>query len=70
MNIKIECRADICMPENTAYCFIVAVAFYAACRKAVVRSVTINQVKQELNATSKIVQDKLHAMNFAESLIA
>ena len=23
---------------------------------------TINQVKQELNATSKIVQDKLHAM--------
>ena len=31
---------------------------------------TVNQVKQELNATSKIVQDKLHAMNFAESLIA
>ena len=24
---------------------------------------TVNQVKQELNATSKIVQDKLHAMN-------
>ena len=24
---------------------------------------TINQVKQELNATSKIVQDKLHAMD-------
>ena len=50
------------MTEQYAYGLIVAVAFNAACRKAVVRSVTINQVKQELNATSKNMQDRLHTM--------
>ena len=50
------------MTEQYAYGLVVAVAFNAACRKAVVRSVTINQVKQELNATSKNMQDRLHTM--------
>ena len=50
------------MTEQYAYCLVVAVAFNAACRKVVVRSVTINQVKQELNATSKNMQDRLHTM--------
>ena len=50
------------MTEQYAYCLVVAVAFNAACSKAVVRSVTINQVKQELNATSKNMQDRLHTM--------
>ena len=50
------------MTEQYAYCLVVAVAFYAACRKVVVRSATINQVKQELNATSKNMQDRLHTM--------
>ena len=50
------------MTEQYAYCLVVAVAFNAACRKAVVRNVTINQVKQELNATSKNMQDRLHTM--------
>lgn len=62
VNIEIKGCCDIGMTEQYAYCLIVAVAFNAACRKAVVRSVTINQVKQELNATSKNMQDRLHTM--------
>ena len=50
------------MTEQYAYCLVVAVAFNAAYGKVVVRSVTINQVKQELNATSKNMQDRLHTM--------
>lgn len=62
MNIEIKGCCDVGMTEQYAYGLIVAVAFNAACRKAVVRSVTINQVKQELNATSKNMQDRLHTM--------
>ena len=62
VNIEIKGCCDVGMTEQYAYGLIVAVAFNAACRKAVVRSVTINQVKQELNATSKNMQDRLHTM--------
>ena len=62
MNIEVESCGDIGMTEQYAYCLVVAVAFNAACSKVVVRSVTINQVKQELNATSKNMQDRLHTM--------
>ena len=62
VNIEIKRCGDIGMAEQYAYCLVVAVAFNAACSKAVVRSVTINQVKQELNATSKNMQDRLHTM--------
>ena len=62
MNIEIKGCCDVGMTEQYAYGLIVTVAFNAACRKAVVRSVTINQVKQELNATSKNMQDRLHTM--------
>ena len=62
MNIEIKGCCDVGMTEQYAYGLVVAVAFNAACRKAVVRSVTINQVKQELNATSKNMQDRLHTM--------
>ena len=62
VNIEIKGCCDIGMTEQYDYCLVVAVAFNAACRKAVVRSVTINQVKQELNATSKNMQDRLHTM--------
>ena len=54
VNIEIKGCCDVGMTEQYAYCLVVAVAFNAACSKAVVRIVTINQVKQELNATSKI----------------
>ena len=62
VNTEIKGCCDVGMTEQYAYGLIVAVAFNAACRKAVVRSVTINQVKQELNATSKNMQDRLHTM--------
>ena len=62
VNIEIKGCCDVGMTEQYAYCLVVAVAFNAACSKAVVRSVTINQVKQELNATSKNMQDRLHTM--------
>ena len=62
VNIEIKGCCNIGMTEQYAYGLVVAVAFNAACRKAVVRSVTINQVKQELNATSKNMQDRLHTM--------
>lgn len=62
VNIEIKGCCDVGMTEQYAYGLVVAVAFNAACRKAVVRSVTINQVKQELNATSKNMQDRLHTM--------
>lgn len=62
VNIEIKGCCDVGMTEQYAYRLVVAVAFNAACRKAVVRSVTINQVKQELNATSKNMQDRLHTM--------
>ena len=62
MNIEIKGCCDVGMTEQYAYGLVVAVAFNAACSKAVVRSVTINQVKQELNATSKNMQDRLHTM--------
>ena len=62
VNIEIKGCCNIGMTEQYAYYLVVAVAFYAACRKVVVRSVTINQVKQELNATSKNMQDRLHTM--------
>ena len=62
VNIEIKGCCDVGMTEQYAYGLIVAVAFNAACRKAVVRSVTINQVKQELNAISKNMQDRLHTM--------
>ena len=62
VNIEIKGCCDVGMTEQYAYGLVVAVAFNAACRKAVVRSVTINQVKQELNAISKNMQDRLHTM--------
>ena len=62
MNIEIKGCCDVGMTEQYAYCLVVAVAFNAAYGKVVVRSVTINQVKQELNATSKNMQDRLHTM--------
>ena len=62
VNIEVKGCCNIGMTEQYAYGLVVAVAFNAACRKAVVRSVTINQVKQELNATSKNMQDRLHTM--------
>ena len=62
VNIEIKGCCDVGMTEQYAYGLVVAVAFNAACGKAVVRSVTINQVKQELNATSKNMQDRLHTM--------
>ena len=62
VNIEIKGCCDVGMTEQYAYGLVVAVAFNAACRKAVVRSVTINQVKQELNVTSKNMQDRLHTM--------
>ena len=62
VNIEIKGCCDVGMTEQYAYCLVVAVAFNAACSKAVVRIVTINQVKQELNATSKNMQDRLHTM--------
>ena len=62
VNIEVEGCCDVGMTEQYAYCLVVAVAFNAAYGKVVVRSVTINQVKQELNATSKNMQDRLHTM--------
>ena len=62
VNIEVEGCCNVGMTKQYAYGLVVAVAFNAACRKAVVRSVTINQVKQELNATSKNMQDRLHTM--------
>ena len=62
VNIEIKGCCDVGMTEQYAYCLVVAVAFNAAYGKVVVRSVTINQVKQELNATSKNMQDRLHTM--------
>ena len=63
VNIEVKGCCNIGMTEQYAYGLVVAVAFNAACRKVVMRSVPFNQVKQELNATSKNVQDKLHAMD-------
>lgn len=62
VNIEIKGCCYVGMTEQYAYCLVVAVAFNAAYGKVVVRSVTINQVKQELNATSKNMQDRLHTM--------
>ena len=41
VNIEIKGRCNIGMTEQYAYCLVVAVAFNAACRKVVMRSVPL-----------------------------
>ena len=62
VNIEIKGCCDVGMTEQYAYCLCSRSCFQCSVGQSCGALCTINQVKQELNATSKVVQDRLHAI--------